>query len=857
MTRFNDFLTEEDEKKKGEEIPRNEKGEPDHTGTGIKPEDGWKTPEQREQDQKNLEKTALETEKETEEAYRKETMDKLQKRWDKLHSKLGRLLATPEELEELDKEREEKEKKEKEKGDSVSDDLDEGNKYLFKNLKHAKDTIKDPRKIKLNTKVTVGSEKMTGAELRKKLGVKDKEEEKTTKGTATKGTATKGTATKGTATKGTATKGTATKGTATKGTATKGTATTVSPQQLTTAKKNEIEKQVKKEFEKQKQGVKNDDDVLTLAVKTVKTKIKTNNEILNVQKELYYQFGEELLATKGMTPEKRNSALVKLIDKYKLTIKDNGEIQMDAVFDVVKKGDGSNKAKKGMTSSNSRPIDAYFEENNISLPQKTQEKTPAQRISDAAKPDLGKDTIRSYKNDVQAQAIFAEGPLSGLRSEFKQVYGPVGENGTLMTNTKGEHSLEYLQHSITSNTALDRAIETSKQLSTQGLVDKRVVTEFEEHKKRLETLLKSKKIKVPSAEASKIVGNSYATLANNLHNVDSDVAESVMKQIGEMALYDTEIANGDECYLPAHGSFPSADKLKVETKKQGKKVVIEKVQGVSVKFGLAGGKWGFYGFPGETSKYQLYHPDERKRDMLSSKPGTNGYSLGIKDNYITDRHEFEKMMKDSKIGKAIKNPETFRTLCADYKKEIDNIVGEGGKPSGSNLKKLKKLEEIYAKKMSSHVDKDQLDKVLGADNANMAMKSGPGCLISMIGFSNILQTSNGLDMIEHNHQVYENGKYHSSTDDYTSGTIDIKNWKMGWRPYGERTQGVNASYNSNRSKMTNEKSKKKVTDSVTRYSLKDMLLENEFELEIFDDDYNEKESKLKSHFETYKLAEDD
>lgn len=92
MTRFNDFLEEED-KKKNTNIPRNEKGEPDFTETGVKPEDGWKTPEQREQE--DLEKASIENNKEQEEAYKKEVMDKLQKRWDKLHSKLGRLLATP------------------------------------------------------------------------------------------------------------------------------------------------------------------------------------------------------------------------------------------------------------------------------------------------------------------------------------------------------------------------------------------------------------------------------------------------------------------------------------------------------------------------------------------------------------------------------------------------------------------------------------------------------------------------------------------------------------------------------------------------------------------------------------------
>ena len=106
MTRFNDFLTEEDKKKKEADLPRNEKGEPDFIGTGVKPEDGWKTPEQRDAEAKNAEITQKYQEKLMIQAEK----DKLQKRHDLIRSKLGRILATPEELEELDAEREEQEK---------------------------------------------------------------------------------------------------------------------------------------------------------------------------------------------------------------------------------------------------------------------------------------------------------------------------------------------------------------------------------------------------------------------------------------------------------------------------------------------------------------------------------------------------------------------------------------------------------------------------------------------------------------------------------------------------------------------------------------------------------------------------
>jgi hypothetical protein len=103
--KFLDFLIEDGD------IPINDKGERDFTGTGVKPDDAWKTPEQKEQEtadaeaqQKAAEEDAIEAEKE-----------KILKRRDLVRSKLGRLLATPEEIEELDDERDKKEELEAKK----------------------------------------------------------------------------------------------------------------------------------------------------------------------------------------------------------------------------------------------------------------------------------------------------------------------------------------------------------------------------------------------------------------------------------------------------------------------------------------------------------------------------------------------------------------------------------------------------------------------------------------------------------------------------------------------------------------------------------------------------------------------
>lgn len=125
--KFNNYLSEKDQ--------------PDFTGTGIKPEDGWKTPEQLEQDKAQSDvdsKTQKENQKEK--IYNDE-LDRLKKRDDLIHTKLGRILATPEELEELDKEREEREEFEN-KIDSIKNIKENSIYSIFVNEKESASAIK-------------------------------------------------------------------------------------------------------------------------------------------------------------------------------------------------------------------------------------------------------------------------------------------------------------------------------------------------------------------------------------------------------------------------------------------------------------------------------------------------------------------------------------------------------------------------------------------------------------------------------------------------------------------------------------------------------------------------------------------
>jgi hypothetical protein len=125
---------EEEKSSDDKEIPRNEKGEPDYTGTGIKPEEGWKTPEQREQDSAQSEVDSEAQRKSQEDKIYNDEMERLKDRDAKLHSKFGRLLATQEELEELDKERDEQEEYDRklQKAENPKEDVDDLDENGFK-----------------------------------------------------------------------------------------------------------------------------------------------------------------------------------------------------------------------------------------------------------------------------------------------------------------------------------------------------------------------------------------------------------------------------------------------------------------------------------------------------------------------------------------------------------------------------------------------------------------------------------------------------------------------------------------------------------------------------------------------------
>jgi hypothetical protein len=405
------------------------------------------------------------------------------------------------------------------------------------------------------------------------------------------------------------------------------------------------------------------------------------------------------------------------------------------------------------------------------------------KLQGTSKPELA--TI-AKSDDPGVQRIFSTSPYDRLEEKFHQVFGPKDDNGQLL-RPSNEHSKEYFQQSVDENTSLDKTIEALKELEEQGTASPGVRSALEQHKERMKKISENYD-SMSTEERRKAVEESYSQMAREMHSADPDIARGLMKNMAEMALYDSEIAGGDECYLPSSGTFPSGDKLRVDRDGKG---VVEKIAAVSVKFGQSG---GFYGFPGESAQYQKFHPDEDKRTFMRNRVGHVGHSLGVRDNLIQEPERFNKMLKESGLEGVIKNPEKLRKKLIEMQQRVDAIREEITNPNGKYtnkdlVAKRKELEEINKESqalLKEVIDVNKLEEIMGPSNAKVFM--GGGCnAINIISMASILNTSNGLSVIEHNHQIIDDDGLHSETD---RGTDNLEEWKFQFRAFDTRGGGL-------------------------------------------------------------------
>lgn len=435
-------------------------------------------------------------------------------------------------------------------------------------------------------------------------------------------------------------------------------------------------------------------------------------------------------------------------------------------------------------------------------------------IEAAAKPDLGSKNIRSlYKktsrgftdevDDINVEKLFKTPPLDRIdTTKFKSVFGPTDDNGNLLTPSS-QHSKEYLKFSIDNNISVDNTINVLEKYAAEGKISEELANSVKAHKQRMSDVLSN--MEIPSEAAANAVDLSYAKMFDELMKQNQDLASRMLKQFAEMRLYDSEIAKGDEAYLPGDGSFPAGDKLVFQNGAGG----TERVSFVSVKYGKNG---DVYGCPANSKALQTLHPDVNKRERQGQYIGEGGYTLAVNDDLVADKETTKKSIK-SMIDEMPDVQGIFNDIELD---EISNIVYESkerinqlksqyekdGKMDKVGWAKLQKdilkdpsLVELNSK-LKDLVSVEKFSKLIGSRNGRVASKYdfGAAHFISGLSLANQIVTSNGYEGVTHNKQYYDNGTLKNTT---VAGTTDRDEWYINFRMYrtaGRSGGGAQVSY---------------------------------------------------------------
>jgi len=461
--------------------------------------------------------------------------------------------------------------------------------------------------------------------------------------------------------------------------------------------------------------------------------------------------------------------------------------------EFLKSGDEAKKIKNMVTAASKPDISgAPADDETITyIDSKGNEKTTTAKSAKKAKRGhpareawLKKTSIATADNDETVKTIFNREPFNYLSSSMHEVFGPKGEDGMLLDNKGGKNARTYLKQSLNNNTALKNTIGVLKELESQGKADPRVSKALEDHQATMNDIAEN--YDIPSPEAEKAVLDSYANMAIKMHEADSKMTDAIMKNVAEMGLYDSELAAGVEAYLPSAGTFPSGDKIRIDRDGNG---VVEKVAAVSCKYGKASN--GTYGFPGETQQYIKFHPDKSKRDLLNNRIGAPGYSLGCKDSVIDDKEQYDQLMEESGLGTAFKEggAEKVRQKMKEVKDKIAKLIGPPPVKKDQLLAKadeLKALNKEVAATLKENIDLEQLTEIVGRQNVKTFMKGGAQA-IGIITFGASIATSNGLDTIEHHHQVIDKDGYHQETE---KASPKLKHWNLTDRMTDGRGGGI-------------------------------------------------------------------
>tara|TARA_R100000995_G_scaffold78150_2_gene48594 strand:+ start:210 stop:2318 length:2109 start_codon:yes stop_codon:yes gene_type:complete len=397
--------------------------------------------------------------------------------------------------------------------------------------------------------------------------------------------------------------------------------------------------------------------------------------------------------------------------------------------------------------------------------------------------------------DTNVDKVMSIPPLNRItKPAFRTLFGPIGEDGNLIIPSS-KNSRKYFEHSVNNNTSLKNVSNFLRELSEEGKAPKELSESIDGHQKRLQKI--SKNYEIPSEKARKAVEESYAILAEKLHEASPEYAGRLLKQFAEMEQYDSEIAGGDECYLPGHGSFPGGDKLLIEKGDAGGK----QVSFISIKYGKSGSKKRtVYGCPANMSALQQIHPDESKRESLGQYVGQPNYTLAVKDDLIDTPEKAEEtitdLLNESELGDLFNDGERkeLSSIVHSTKERTEELrkeaTGSDGKVDWKKFNELRKNDEVLindSRKLRQICNEEKLSTLIGQRNSEaLSKKLSPEVFISSVVFVNQVKTSNGYEFLKHNKQFIENGEIKNET---ISGGTDMDGWYI--NPRMNRTPGRN------------------------------------------------------------------
>jgi len=525
------------------------------------------------------------------------------------------------------------------------------------------------------------------------------------------------------------------------------------------------------------------------------TRIDKNKFLNEEQKKLAKKANEKsaIVLDETRPIEERRAAAQWLIENMKLTT--NAKTKKNkrkAYFNIF---GGERKAISGKQGTgNSELLVATIEEI-IGEPLPAIDfKSVKQKITTAAKPDLGSENIvkHPFKNKY-LQDLHKKDPLNKIRENNTGIFA-VMENGEPKLPSS-KYSKEYLRQSF-DNPSLKKTIKAVDEEVKKGNIDPGVGKALKAHQAELERIYNE--MEVPSEEAAQAILASYNKLMVDMNNADSDMVGAIMKQQAEMALYQSELARGEEVYLPSSGTFPVGDKIKNGGD------AMESVALISCKYDKQG---RIHGCPANSKTICEIHQDESKRNNQGQYIGEKGYTMLVNDDLVIgkDRNEtaqktenfITEKLDEVDLGDVFSpdDKKKIASIAADYATELQKIQKELDAMNLSpdeyyklQAQRMSAVDEKYGNLMSEAVSDDQIGALIGKNNAKNLRRNkliNPAEMLSAIEISNNIRTNETLESTEHNKQYFDkDGNPVFKTE---KGTTNPDDWSITFR--SKRTAG--------------------------------------------------------------------